>query len=445
MLNARRGSGASAQLARQSSEHERAARLRAEREREAVRVEVAAVDGELQHTLSTIAALEAAGAVPAAVCGGFWWRQQQRAEQEEQQQQEEKEEAAAAERRVAAVHAFVLAKFGAEDFDGHPSWVTGHWDQCCTQWSSGLWINLRGLDSGDAKCIALCDLLPRIKHTLTRLTFDANELTDKFGPALIAVLPQLTKLKDLSINDSSRSLSDKVLVAIGVAAPSSCSVWCYRPDVHAALQRLRPAEEAEPEPDAGYVGWDAYVDNMKATGQCEDGCIIGLDGTPWTGGLAITKAEACAIIDHFGKFGEPIDSTRVRRIPGTEECGYPYRDAEGRLQYQAEEDGPPMLAAVTGLSAGGIVVAGRKFMYLRNDKEMMVGRAGQCGICIFMCGQCMIMGTYNQDMASAMNTKEVGKMAVRVPTCPDVRSILPPTCWGCCVFVSSCSSVCRSF
>ena len=128
MLNARRGSGASAQLARQSSEHERAARLRAEREREAVRVEVAAVDGELQHTLSTIAALEAAGAVPAAVCGGFWWRQQQRAQQEEQQQQEEKEEAAAAERRVAAVHAFVLAKFGAEDFDGHPSWVTGHWD-----------------------------------------------------------------------------------------------------------------------------------------------------------------------------------------------------------------------------------------------------------------------------------------------------------------------------
>ena len=39
----------------------------------------------------------------------------------------------------------------------------------------------------------------------------------------------------------------------------------------------------------------AYIDNLKATGQCEDGCIIGLDGTAWTGGLAVSAEEGAAI------------------------------------------------------------------------------------------------------------------------------------------------------
>jgi len=124
----------------------------------------------------------------------------------------------------------------------------------------------------------------------------------------------------------------------------------------------------------------AYVDNLKATGQCEDGCIIGLDGTAWTGGLAVTAEEGAAIVAGFD-------------------------DA-------------------SGLRASGIMIAGKKFMYLRNDEEMMVGKAGQGGICIFKTGQALIMGTYNQDMAAAMNTKEVGKMAVRVPTCPAVQTDL---------------------
>ena len=59
------------------------------------------------------------------------------------------------------------------------------------------------------------------------------------------------------------------------------------------------------------------------------------------------------------------------------------------------------------------MIAGKKFMYLRNDEEMMCGKAGQGGICIFKTGQACIMGTYNQDMSPANNTKEVGKMAVR--------------------------------
>ena len=137
-------------------------------------------------------------------------------------------------------------------------------------------------------------------------------------------------------------------------------------------------------------GWvlaaaQAYVDNLKATGQVEDGCIIGLDGSAWTGGLAITPEEGAAIVAGFD-------------------------DA-------------------SGLRASGIVVAGKKYMYLRNDEEMMVGKQGQGGICIFKTGQACIMGTYNQDMASGQNTKEVGKMAVRnlPPDPPRARPSLPGT------------------
>ena len=94
------------------------------------------------------------------------------------------------------------------------------------------------------------------------------------------------------------------------------------------------------------------------------------------------------------------------------------------------------------------MVAGKKYMYLRNDEEMMCGKGipygiaygaldrspyeemalelspsdrggvlrlceleGQGGICIFKTGQALIIGTYNQDMSPANNTKEVGKMA----------------------------------
>lgn len=80
------------------------------------------------------------------------------------------------------------------------------------------------------------------------------------------------------------------------------------------------------------------------------------------------------------------------------------------------EEGAAIVAGFddsSGLRASGIMVGGKKFMYLRNDEEMMCGKAGQGGICIFKTGQACIMGTYNQDMSPANNTKEVGKMAVR--------------------------------
>ena len=156
----------------------------------------------------------------------------------------------------------------------------------------------------------------------------------------------------------------------------------------------------------------AYTDNLKATGQCEDACIVGHDGTAWTpSGLAITPEEALAIIEHFNT-GTPSVHEH-RRIPGTDDYGYLVHDGHGGHTWRDESEGPPtgIAADAGGVRANGIVVAGKKFLYLRSDEEMMVGRAGQCGISIFMCGQCVIMGTYNQDMSPANNTKEVGKMA----------------------------------
>lgn len=97
------------------------------------------------------------------------------------------------------------------------------------------------------------------------------------------------------------------------------------------------------------------------------------------------------------------------------------------------EEGAAIVAGFddsSGLRASGIMIGGKKFMYLRNDEEMMCGKAGQGGICIFKTGQACIMGTYNQDMSPAMNTKEVGKMAVRnLPSSTaSCRRLLPCGC-----------------
>ena len=57
------------------------------------------------------------------------------------------------------------------------------------------------------------------------------------------------------------------------------------------------------------------------------------------------------------------------------------------------------------------MLEGEKFMYLRNDEEMMCGKKGQGGVNIFKCGSCILIGTYNADMSPANNSKELGKMA----------------------------------
>ena len=58
------------------------------------------------------------------------------------------------------------------------------------------------------------------------------------------------------------------------------------------------------------------------------------------------------------------------------------------------------------------MIAGKQFMYLRNDEEVMCGKAGKGGITIFKTGTALIMGTYNEDkdMGASMNCKEVGKI-----------------------------------
>ena len=62
------------------------------------------------------------------------------------------------------------------------------------------------------------------------------------------------------------------------------------------------------------------------------------------------------------------------------------------------------------LRASGILIAGKKFMFLRNDEEMMAGKQGQGGVTIMKASTCILIGTYNQDMSPANSCKEVGKM-----------------------------------
>ena len=111
----------------------------------------------------------------------------------------------------------------------------------------------------------------------------------------------------------------------------------------------------------------AYIANLQATGQVEDGAICGLNGIVWTGGLALSVEEGAALAAGF--------------------------------------DDP------SGLRSRGIVVAGTKFMFIQQNAEMIIGKLGQGGITIFKTGQALIMGTYNQDMTSALSVKEIGKMA----------------------------------
>merc|ERR1712070_23569 len=116
--------------------------------------------------------------------------------------------------------------------------------------------------------------------------------------------------------------------------------------------------------------WEQYITNLKATGSCDAGVIIGLPNGEWWAGndTEITADEGWNIVQGFENGGEQ-------------------------------------------LRASGILLAGKKFMYLRNDEEMMAGKSGQTGITIYKCATCVLIGTYNEEMSPANSSKEVGKMA----------------------------------
>ena len=116
-----------------------------------------------------------------------------------------------------------------------------------------------------------------------------------------------------------------------------------------------------------FVVEQAYIDNLKATGQVEDGVMCGLDGTAWTGGLALTDEEGAALVAGF--------------------------------------DDP------SGLRRSGIIVAWTKSMFIQQNEDVIIGKLGQGGITIFKTGQALLIGTYSQDMTLANSVKEVGNMA----------------------------------
>jgi hypothetical protein len=110
----------------------------------------------------------------------------------------------------APVEAYVKLTFRDKDSAGDPTWNP-------TGFAEHLQISLgSSCDAGDAKCIGLCALLPGVKEDLMSLEFHYCGLTDEFGRALVAVLPQLYMLEfiDVALNPMSAEMKSAIRVAV---------------------------------------------------------------------------------------------------------------------------------------------------------------------------------------------------------------------------------------
>ncbi|KNC82797.1 profilin-2 [Sphaeroforma arctica JP610] len=102
------------------------------------------------------------------------------------------------------------------------------------------------------------------------------------------------------------------------------------------------------------MSWQAYVDtNLVGTGHISKAAIHGLDGNPWasSSGFTVTPAEAAALIAG---------------------CADP----------------TPMYS--------GIYIAGKKYMFLRNEPDRSVyGKEGSDNGCfVIKTGQCVLIAVY---------------------------------------------------
>ena len=61
--------------------------------------------------------------------------------------------------------------------------------------------------------------------------------------------------------------------------------------------------------------------------------------------------------------------------------------------------------------SSGCPVGGEKFMFIRNDEELMNIKKGAGGASIYKTAQCLVLGAYNQDMSAGANSIQVGKIA----------------------------------
>eukprot|EP01052_Picozoa_sp_SAG31_P021384 SAG31_NODE_1651_length_7634_cov_5.579562_2_plen_94_part_00 len=65
------------------------------------------------------------------------------------------------------------------------------------------------------------------------------------------------------------------------------------------------------------------------------------------------------------------------------------------------------------LRAKGIYLAGEKYMFLRGDEEMIVGKKGQQGCSIYVTEQALVIATYDAEKqhSPANHTKVMGQIA----------------------------------
>jgi hypothetical protein len=99
---------------------------------------------------------------------------------------------------------------------GHTSWnPNGHH-------TGGLAIRLFDLKCGDEKCIELCALLPTQAEQLSSLSLFGNDISAAGARALLAVLPQLARLKYLDVQGN--RLGADMLSKLKAAAPAGCKV-----------------------------------------------------------------------------------------------------------------------------------------------------------------------------------------------------------------------------
>jgi hypothetical protein len=104
---------------------------------------------------------------------------------------------------------------------GHPIWnPNGHH-------TGGLAIRLFDLRCGDEQLLQVCALLPTVAEKLSSLSISGNNISNKGASALLAVLPQLPRLKYLDVEGN--RLGADMQSKLKAVAPPGCKLESRQP------------------------------------------------------------------------------------------------------------------------------------------------------------------------------------------------------------------------
>merc|ERR1712146_87092 len=114
------------------------------------------------------------------------------------------------------------------------------------------------------------------------------------------------------------------------------------------------------------MSWDAYATGLIGTGKVKGAALFGGNGSIWCqSGISLGQEEIKAIDAGFKSMSMP----------------------------------------------NGIHVGGTKYMFLRCDGDMMLGKKGAEGVSICKTLTGYVLGTYGEDVQAGQNTNEVFKIA----------------------------------